>query len=310
MNNYLIEGNDYIALDNKIKSIINESNFSDVLINYYDLSNSLLDSVLEDLDTYGFISEKKVIVVKNFDKLKLEENQTDIEHLVRYLDSPSPDNLLILVASKLDDRKKITKELKKRLNCLKDNLDPEDFIKNELKDYKIESGVVSKLVDMCSSDITKIFNECSKLKDYKLDEKIINLKDLDDIVVEKTKDCTDITFSFVRAIALKDVKEALKLYNTLLEYKVEPIGVIGLLASQFRIMYQVKVLDEKRISDNEIGDILSEKPYRVKKTRELIKYYSKEEILNLLIKLSNMDLDIKTKSSDANLLIQLFIINM
>ena len=123
-------------------------------------------------------------------------------------------------------------------------------------------------------------------------------------------DSTEITFQFSRALAEKDKKSALILYQELLNYKIEPLSIIGLLASQFRIMYQVKSLEEKIMRNDEIASSLKEKPYRITKTRELTRYYSKKEILDLMIKLEDIDLKIKTTSVDANTLVQLFILNI
>ena len=40
-NNYLIEGSDYISINNKISEIIKKNNFSDASISKYDLSEDL-----------------------------------------------------------------------------------------------------------------------------------------------------------------------------------------------------------------------------------------------------------------------------
>ena len=75
-------------------------------------------------------------------------------------------------------------------------------------------------------------------------------------------------------------------------------------------MYQVKVLDRKRMSNMEIAKMLNTKEFRIMKTKELTRYYTEKEILSLIIKLSEIDLKIKTTNSDPNLLLQLLIINI
>ena len=63
MNNYLFESIDTTLLDKKIDSIINELSFNDASISSYDLEESLLEKALEDLDTYSFLTTKKVIII-------------------------------------------------------------------------------------------------------------------------------------------------------------------------------------------------------------------------------------------------------
>ncbi len=308
MNNYLIEGSDYISVNNKISEIIKKNGFSDASISKYDLSEGLLDDALEDLNTYGLFSDKKIVIISNFDKMDPLFNKP--EELLKYVENSSSLNLLFVVSDKYDDRKKIIKDLKKKMKFIKISTDPVVFTKSCLEGYKVENGVINLLVNNTLGDVTRLYNECNKLKTYKINDKYISKDDVEELSFKRLGDSTETTFQFSRALAEKDKKSALKLYQELLNYKIEPLSIIGLLASQFRIMYQVKSLEEKNMRNDEIASSLKEKPYRITKTRELTRYYSKREILDLMIKLEDIDLKIKTTSVDANTLVQLFILNI
>ena len=308
MNNYLIEGSDYISVNNKISEIIKKNGFSDASISKYDLSEGLLDDALEDLNTYGLFSDKKIVIINNFDKMDPLFNKP--EELLKYVENSSSLNLLFVVSDKYDDRKKIIKDLKKKMKFIKISTDPVVLTKSCLEGYKVENGVINLLVNNTLGDVTRLYNECNKLKTYKINDKYISKDDVEELSFKRLGDSTETTFQFSRALAEKDKKSALKLYQELLNYKIEPLSIIGLLASQFRIMYQVKSLEEKNMRNDEIASSLKEKPYRITKTRELTRYYSKREILDLMIKLEDIDLKIKTTSVDANTLVQLFILNI
>ena len=308
MNNYLIEGSDYISVNNKISEIIKKNGFSDASISKYDLSEGLLDDALEDLNTYGLFSDKKIVIINNFDKMDPLFNKP--EELLKYVENSSSLNLLFVVSDKYDDRKKIIKDLKKKMEFIKISTDPVVFTKSCLEGYKVENGVINLLVNNTLGDVTRLYNECNKLKTYKINDKYISKDDVEELSFKRLGDSTETTFQFSRALAEKDKKSALKLYQELLNYKIEPLSIIGLLASQFRIMYQVKSLEEKNMRNDEIASSLKEKPYRITKTRELTRYYSKRKILDLMIKLEDIDLKIKTTSVDANTLVQLFILNI
>lgn len=307
-NNYLIEGSDYISINNKISEIIKKNNFSDASISKYDLSEDLLEEVIEDLNTYGLFSDKKIVIINNFDKMDPDINR--VEELLKYVENSSSLNLLFVVSDKYDDRKKIIKDLKKKMEFIKVSSDPVEFTKNCLKGYKVEDGVITLLVNNTLGDISRLYNECNKLKIYKINDKYISKEDVLELAVKNLGDSTDITFQFSRSLAEKDKKKALSLYQELLDYQIEALSIIGLLASQFRIMFQVKVLEEKNMRNDEIAKTLNEKSYRITKTRELTRYYSKRELLDLMIKLEDIDLKIKTTSVDANTLVQLFILNI
>lgn len=311
MNSYLIESEDTLSLNNEISKIIKDNDFTNAVINTYDIEETLLENALEDLDTYNFLSEKKVIIIKNIESIKEDLFEKDIEHLFKYIDNPNQDNLLIITSKKLDSRLKFSKKLKTKCKISKIEANPKAFIKQQLKNYKITQDTINLLEEYCLGDMTKIYNECEKLKNYKINDKTITKEDIIELVMKKLGDSKDLVFSFTRSLAERDRKASLKKYKELLTYNIEPLSFIGLLAGQIRIIYQVKLLEKRNLRDKEIADILEEKSdYRIKKTREITRMYREEELLTLMKKLSEIDLKIKTVDTNPNQEIELFIINI
>ena len=310
MNNYLLESIDTTLLDKKIEKIIKDNDFSSASISSYDLDEVLLENALEDLDTYSFLTSKKVIIIKNIDSIKYDDFKNDLDHLFKYLTNPIEDNLLIIMGHHFNGNSKIIKELKKLCKYELIEVNSKAFIKNKLMDYTINQSTINLIDELCLGDITKISNECDKLINYKYKEKIITNEDVNLLVIKKLDDPKNLTFAFIRSLALKDKKNALSEFRKLLKYNFEPFMLIGLLASQIRIIYQVKILENNR-SDKDIASILDEKSdYRIKKTRELTRLYSESDLLNLMIKLSNIDYLLKTSDSDPINLIENFILNI
>ena len=309
-NNYLLESADYLSIQNEIAELIKKHDFQNSAISIYDLDETLLEKALEDLDTYSFLTSKKVIIIKSIESLNQEDFQKDIKHLYQYLDNPNPDNLLFITSKKLNNTLKITKELKKKCTFIQVSMNALDFAKKELKDYKLTPGALNLLIEYCKDDITKLKNECLKLKTFKFEEKAITKEDIEEMCIEKLGDSTDLTFAFSRTLAERNKKEALLKYKELLNYNIEPLNIVGLLASQLRIMYQVKVLEEKNMRNNEIAATLGEKPFRIQKTAELTRYYTSKELRELMIKLQEIDIQIKTTDTEPNSLIELFILNV
>ena len=311
MNSYLLESEDSLSLQTERDNIIQENHFEDAVINTYDMEEVPLENALEDLDTYGFLSDKKVIVIENIEVLKYDDFKKDFDHLFLYIKNPNPDNLLILESNKLNNTLKVTKELKKICKYQEISIDLKSYMKNAFKGYKIDTNTMNLLEEYCLGDYSKIANECLKLKNYKMDDKIITKEDIIELVPKKLGDSKDLTFAFSRSLGLRDREDALKKYLELLSYDLEPISIIGLLASQVRIIYQVKLLEKDRLSDKDIATTLGEKSdYRIRKTRELTKYYTEEELLKLMQELADMDYKMKTEDVDGNHLIEMFILNI
>lgn len=310
MLNYLLESSDHLLLEKKIDSIIEKEKFQGEYRATYDLEEVALDNALEDLDTYSFLSSKKVIIIKNILSSLALENEK--KHLIKYLENPSSDNLLIMTSDKMD-AKTFSKKLKslKTLEYQKLETNPVSFAKNILDGYKISNMDLSYLAELCNNDITKLNSECEKLMMYKIDTKEIAREDITNLVVKKLGDSNEILFSLAKAIMSKDKKQALKLYNDLKVYQIDANSIIGLMASQMKLVSQIKVLKEKNLNVSQIQQNLNLKSsYQVKKLSEYIYSYSYNDIKTFFNKLFNLDYSIKTGKVDSSNAIELLIINL
>lgn len=84
---------------------------------------------------------------------------------------------------------------------------------------------------------------------------------------------------------------------------------MGLLESQYRLLYQVMILSKQNISYNDMAKILDVHPFRVKKTLELLSYYTKKELTKIIKNLASLDYKVKSGEMDKDLIIDLLILN-
>lgn len=305
-NNYLLVYDNYYLFQEKLKDIISSTKFENASITNYDLEEEDLYNALLDLDTYSFLTEQKVIIIKNINLL--EDNQ-DTKHLLKYLDNPNNDNLLILTTTKFNATKKINKELKKKNNYIKLETDLNKETKNILQGYEVESGVITKIIEYSNNNIDIIKSECDKLKQYKFDTKKITKEDVETIVIKHIGESTQIVFDLIKDIAIKDKKRAIIKYEKLKKYNVNDIALIGLLESQLRLMIQIIMFSEKNYTNKDIAATLNIHPYRIEKTKELLRYSNKKDVCNMIKNLSNIDYKIKSGQIDNKDAIFMYIIN-
>ncbi len=305
-NNYLLVYDDLYSLTEKIKELT-QKEFSTAEFTTYDLEEKPLESALENLDTYSLLGNKKVIHIKNIAELKDDDNTA---HLLKYLDNPSPDNLLILSTPKLNLTKKINKTIKNKTTYIKLESDLNSTIKSLLKGYSLETGVITQIIDYSNSNIDIITQECNKLKEYKYDTKDISKKDVQAIVLKRLKDSSQLVFDLVREIICENKVKALKIYNELEDYNVDDIALIGLLESELRIMNQVWCLKNKNMTNKQISETLNKHPYRIQKIAELFSYTTIEEVSQLIQNLCDIDYKIKSGQISNELAIFIYIINL
>ncbi len=309
-NNYLLESPDKTLIQEKINNLITELGFTIAFKSIYDLEEKDLSLALEDLNTYSFLTPKKIIIIEN---LFSNINEQKLSRLFKYIENPSSDILLILTCKKLDNRLSITKSILKLKNLthILIEVDPFTYTKNLFKDYKIDNSTIHLIIELCKNDMTKISSEANKLMIYKLDEKDISKEDVEELVVKKLGDSSEALFAFIKSLLLKNKAKALKDYQELLEYQLDNSSIIGLLASQLRLIYQIKILAEKKLSNDEIAKELEiNSSYQVKKMKEYIYDYTYLEISNFIEKLAYLDYNVKSGKIMPDLAIEMLIINL
>ena len=308
MNNYLIKSNAISLIDKKIEELIKEKGFDSSSVTTYDLEEDSITSLIEDADTISFLTPNKVIIGKNLSNNNLDEKNLKI--LSKYLDNPNSDVLLILVTTNIDARKKIVKEVINKLSLVNISTDTKEIVKDILKGYDVEYRVINLLEEYYSEDLERLISETKKLALAFINTKKITYKDALELLVKPLNKQDSLAFDLVREIALKDKKKAVNIYNELLSYNIESYALFGLLESQYRLLYQVKVLNKRNISYNDMASILEVHPFRVKKTLELVRYYTLKEIRKLLKNLSDIDFKIKSGVYENNIIIDLLILNI
>ena len=105
----------------------------------------------------------------------------------------------------------------------------------------------------------------------------------------------DDTFALCDAITNKDKKKTLPLLENFISSKNEVIPFVALLASQYRIIYAAKCMGG---SPDTIAATLDIHPYRVKLAIDKSYLYTKEEILNNIISLCDLDLYLNLPPND------------
>ncbi len=303
MNLYLIEGENDFLIEKEIKKIISKN--SDIELIRYDLEESLIDDVIEALDTYDMFLKQKVVIAYNPPFFLNVVDNFNCTKFLKYLKNPS-NNILIIVSKKINSRLKVVKDTIKYFEFIKiDDMNTIRFVKDNLDDYKMGNQVITYFIKRVGNDFNNIYHELEKLKSYKLDSKEIKEEDIDLICRHNFEETI---FDLIDAILKKEKKRVVELYNYFLNNGSEVFQIIVLLSNQIRLIYNVKILSY--LSDFEISKLLDVKEYPVKLARGKGINYSKNELIYLLYHLGEMDEDIKSGKQIPNISLLSFILQM
>lgn len=288
MNNlYLIEGDNEILINKELEKIIGSKKDIDII--KFNLEEFSVNNVIETLDTYDMFKRIKVVIAYNPPFYINLMDDFNIDSFLKYLKNPS-DNILIIVTNKINNRLKVVKDTIKYFKYIKVNeISPNTFIKENLDDYKMDINTLNYFISRVGSNYNELLNELDKLKEFKLEEKVINKNDID-LLCRKNFENT--IFDLIDAIIKREKEKAIELYNYFISNGTEVFQILVLLSNQIRLIYNVKVLI--RLSDTEIAKILDVKEYPVKLARGKGVNYQKKELLNILYNLGKIDENIKS----------------
>lgn len=304
---FFIEETIQLLLKNAISDEDAEFNIST-----YDAEEVVIEQAIEDAITPPFFGDRRVVIIQSASfltgqKIKLEQNVKELE---KYIESPSPFTIFIVVApyEKLDDRKKITKLLKKQAiveSQVLDNNRIHMWVKERVVSLgsTIEEEAVGTLINLVGVNASIISNELEKLSIYASGGSIT----VDSVMKLVPKSIEQNIFVLVENVVNRNLKKALEVLHELLYRQEEPIKILGLLASQFRLLYQVKEYTGIGYTGQQIAQRIGVHPYRVKLASQQVRNFKIEELNDIMNELAQADYSMKSSGLDKKLVLEFFI---
>jgi len=317
---YLLVGTEHYFFDEtvrRLKDALNQSGEIDILT--FDLDEVPVQHVIEEADTIPFFTDRKLIVAKNASFLKAtEKGKEKIEHDLKAFESwvqhPSETAITVFIApyEKLDERKKVTKLMKEKSLLLEAKpLDGNDlvvWVKSTvaLEQKTMTNDAIARLIETVGQDLVQLQSEIHKMATYVGTTPEITK---DDVELLMSRTLEQDAFQLLNAYLRGDTTTALMVYHDLLRQKQEPIMLTSLLASQIRLMSNVRYLQKKGYHAQAIAKQLKVNPYRVKLIVESRQQVGENRLLETLHRLAGADYQLKTSSGRRERILELFLMN-
>ena len=314
---YLLYGNEDFLV-NTTKNILIEEGLQEdekeFNLSVYDMEETPIDVALEDSQTIPFFGERKIVIIQNPYFLTAEKGKDKVDHnlkgLQEYIENPVPYTIFVIIAGyeKLDERKKLTKSLKKNAVVLEAKELNEKETKQWIHEQVVENGQqitaggIDLLFQLIGPNLTIVHNELEKLFLYAgnnlIDEKMIHT------LVPKSLE--DNIFALVEQVVHHRLEPALSIYYDLLKQNEEPIKLLAVIASQLRFIYQVKTLHSKGYGERQISGLLKVHPYRVKLAIPQSRIFDERRLISMMNDLADLDYKMKTGYGNKEKLLEIF----
>ena len=108
----------------------------------------------------------------------------------------------------------------------------------------------------------------------------------------------------------KNPETALRLLNNQIDHGEEPIKILGTIAWQLRIIWEVKYYQKKNMPSSQIAKAMGANPYVVDKALQHTGRFSTKQLRTGYLELAKADRSLKSTSQDPLAVMQTLVLNL
>ncbi len=291
-----------------IKKWITEDN-RDFNLETFDARESTVNHWLGSARTLSFLGGIKLVVVRNLHEA-IPKDQ-DAQTLIDYAQSPIPEACVVVTADKVDRKRKLFKTLTKLKTAVaceapKEN---EHWLRKRAEEagYSLSSDAARFLINRVGPRPGILAKELEKTLLYAGKNESVSEKDVSEVVGESK---LENVFALTDALKTKNPEKALRLLNNQIDHGEEPIKILGTIAWQLRMIWQVKHYQQKNLPSGQIAKAMGANPYIVEKALQHTCRFSTQQLRSGYLELVNADRSLKSTTKDPMAVMQTLILNL
>jgi DNA polymerase-3 subunit delta len=293
-----------------------------------DLNTTVLDGrklTLGELhhacDAVPFLADRRLVIVEGLlSRLTPRKGQTLsdakrklLDDLAAYLTHLPPTTRLVLVEDHpLPPKHPILKLAKQEHRGYVKQFDHPDakalpgWIRKRVQKRggRIEPRAAHRLAAVVGADLRLLDQEIVKLVTYSGGERAISPSDVETLV-PYSQDA--VIFDLVDALGRRDGSTAAKTLHRLIVEGEHPLGLLGMIVRQFRLLIQVKTLKVQGTPSRDVAKTLGIHPFPARKLHHQATHFTPAQLEKIYRYLSDTDLDIKTGKIDAEVALDLLV---
>jgi DNA polymerase-3 subunit delta len=271
--------------------------------------NQTLTNIIGLASTFPFGSEKKLVIIKQAEKLKDKKEKKEI---ISYFESPADFTVLVFLHEGT-----ITNTSSEPFKTLTNQ--GYLFEARELKGKSLIDWLIStvekngKIISYDNAQLlTDISGENRNTLESQLEKIFIYVGDSKEITIDSIRGLSTslkqyTIFDLQNAIGKKSKSAALKVVFNLLKNGMEPIQIIAMLNKYFTSLARLNELTAANTNEFQLARIMSTHPFYLKDYHSARRMYSDKHLTDAFSALLKADLSIKTTSLDDYTLISVLI---
>jgi len=277
--------------------------------NYYEGKGMNVNEIISLSDTMPFFAEKRLILMEDSGWFK---GGSGADEMSVYIENIPDTTCLLFIETEVDKRSRMYKAVKKYGHIAE--MERQDsaqlarwaagiLAKNG---KKITTRTMEYFLGKTGDDMENITSELDKVISYTLGRDVITEEDIDAVCITQV---TNKIFDMIAAIANRQTRKAMDLYEDLLTLKEPSMRILFLIARQFNQILQVKELMGRGMDKSTISSKLKIQPFVTGKIMVQAKTFTKEQILSYVNLCVDAEESVKTGKLSDRLAVELLIAN-
>lgn len=290
---YLFEGEDAFFRNRGVELIKDEFIVEpDLNFKSFDGENLDLGEVISSLESFPFLSPKRLTVIKEFypDKTSLKSG------FAKYIEKPISDSILVVVNTKPCETLKKFENVY-TINCKKaDSITIAKWVELEGKkvSVSVERNAALKIAEYCLNDMARVEMETQKVLSYALKDGVVTEQTIELLV---SRDTDYKIYKMTDYIGQKKFSMALEVIKEMMAKGEPPQRLIVSIYNYYRRLLHVAISDQDNTT---LAKLLEAQDFVIRNLKTQSKMFSKRAIKRAVDVLVDADYKSKCGAMDFN----------
>ncbi len=287
------------SVDRLRSTVVNEMT-ADFNLNIYYAGDADVNQIRDSVEMLAMMAPKRLVIVKETQEFT-DKEWAALEPL---FENPVESTVFVLVASRVDKRKKSIKALLEKAQAVEFKRPYENQIPTWINyisgshGLEISEEAVHLLHKLVGSHLIEIDSEVRKLKEFLGSRTRVELSDVSQVVSQVREESI---FDLTRAIGANDRVKALEHLVRLLDQGQSEVGIVAMVARHMRLLLKVKQGQDKGLYGAKLAQAIQVPPYFLTDYVEQVRTWSPKRLEDMLLILDDTDKALKSSPLSSHI---------
>ncbi|UYL09237.1 DNA polymerase III subunit delta [Bdellovibrio sp. SKB1291214] len=263
-------------------------------------SDADIVQVRDAVETLPMMAPRRLVILKEAQELT-DKEWAQLEPLI---EEPVDSTCFVILASRVDKRKKQIRQLLDKADCVEFKKPYENQVPSwinyiaETLGLKISNDAIHLLHKLVGHHLTEIEAELKKLGEFVEGARRIEVSDVAQVVSRSKEESV---FDFTKAVGMNDRVKALEYLVHLLDQGQNEIGIISLVARHIRILLAVKKGMDEGLHGAKLAHYAQVPPYFLENYAEQSRLWTAKKLEQTMVVLSETDKALKSSPLSSHI---------